>query len=378
MKKYLMCGLPLIALASSAYAQSSVTLYGIVDLGIDYANNVASVADGRVVSGGPQKVVRMQSGVPAGSRWGLLGSEDIGGGMKAIFRLESGFDAATGAAGGGLAFSRNAYVGVKSERLGTLTFGKQWDANVDIVEPFSLNGQYGGWYFAHPNDMDNLDNGFSVNNAVKYVSPNIGGFTFEGHYSLGGHAGQFSTDSTYSAALGYSGTSFSAGVGYLRVNEPVTAVAGYASGGSFANVVYGNALATARSQSVLAAGAAYLFGPFKLMGNFSDTRFRSAFGGSDVTFQNYEVSGIYSFTSALIVGAGITYTVGHDHASDATPKYQQANLVAQYSLSKRTAIYAMSSYQRASGDASVAQITGFNPSSTNRQVVGRLGITHSF
>ncbi|MGU7783154.1 porin [Burkholderia sp. PU8-34] len=378
MKKLAAAGMSLALMsAGAACAQSVVTLYGIVDLGVDYANNVADAANGRAIPGRSGKLVQMQSGVPLGSRWGLLGTEDLGGGVRAVFRLESGFDAATGTAGG-LAFSRNAYVGVASDRLGTLTFGRQWDANVDLLEPFTLNGQYGGWYFAHPNDMDNLDNGFSVPNAIKYVSPTVAGFTFEGHYSPGGQAGQFSTDSTFSAALAYGGGAFSAGVGYLRVNDPATAVAGYASGGGFANAVYGDALAAARSQSVIAAGAAYTAGAFKLSADFSNTVFRPKAGGGNLSFQNYEVSATYRATSALLLGGGFTFTAGHDDASGKSPRYQQLNVIAQYALSKRTSVYAMAAAQHASGDAPVAQIAGFNPSGTTRQVVSRVGITHQF
>ncbi|MCG5076282.1 porin [Paraburkholderia tagetis] len=378
MKKYLSVGLPLVLLAGGAHAQSSVTLYGVVDLGIDYANNVVSANNGQAVAGSGGRLVQIQSGVPLGSRWGLKGTEDLGAGLSAIYRLESGFDAANGQAGGGLAFSRNAYVGIQSVQYGTLTLGRQWDANVDLLESFTLNGQYGGWYFAHPNDMDNLDNGFSVPNAIKYASPTMAGITFEGHYSPGGHAGAFSTDSTWSAAIAYAGGAFGAGVGYLHVDDPVTAVAGYTSGGGFTNAIYGDALARARSQSVLAAGASYTLGSLKVSADFSDTAFRSALGGGDMTFQNYEISGTYSVTSALLLGAGFTYTIGHAHASDTTPKYQQVNLIAQYALSKRTSVYAMGAFQNASGAAAVAQIAGFNPSSTSRQVAARLGVTHQF
>ncbi|KWF24769.1 porin [Burkholderia pseudomultivorans] len=377
MKKIAAAGVSLVLLSAGAYAQSSVTLYGIVDLGVDYANNVANATNGSAVPGSGGRLFQMQSGVPLGSRWGLLGSEDLGGGLRAVFRLESGFDAATGSSGG-LAFSRNAYVGIASERFGTLTFGRQWDANVDLLEPFTLNGQYGGWYFAHPNDMDNLDNGFSVPNAIKYVSPTIAGVTVEGHYSPGGRAGQFSTDSTFSAAVAYRGGAFSAGVGYLQVNDPATAVAGYASGGGYANAVYGDALAAARSQRVIAAGAAYAVGAFKVSADFSNTVFRPAAGGGNLSFQNYEVSGTWQATGALLFGAGFTFTVGHDDAAGKSPRYQQLNLIAQYALSKRTSVYAMVAGQNASGDAPVAQIAGFNPSNTTRQVVGRAGITHQF
>nr|WP_166653525.1 porin [Paraburkholderia flava] len=377
-KMNLVAALPFVIAAGAAHAQSSVTLYGIIDLGIDYANNVEGGSNGQLTPGSGGRLVQMQSGVPAGSRWGLKGAEDLGNGYQAIFRLESGFNAATGGLGGGLAFSRNAYVGVKSDKYGQLTFGKQWDASVDLVEPFSLNGQYGGWYFSHPNDMDNLDNGFPINNAVKYVSPTIAGFVFEGHYSLGGTAGAFSTNSSYSAAAQYTFSAFSAGVGYLRVTNPITAVAGYGSGGSFVNAVYGNALANARYQGVLSAGASYTLGSLKLMADYSNVNFAAQGGTHDLHFQNYEVSATYQATPSLALGAGYTFTTGLDHASDTEPKYHQVNAIAQYSLSKRTSVYAMGSYQRAAGAAQNAQIAGFNPSSSQSQVVTRVGITHSF
>src|ERR1700731_4789963 len=89
-------------LAVPAYAQSTVTLYGIIDTGITYVNNTGKGA-----------VVAMQSGVEQGSRWGLKGSEDLGGGLKTVFQLENGFNVNTGKLGqGGLEFGRQAYVGL--------------------------------------------------------------------------------------------------------------------------------------------------------------------------------------------------------------------------------------------------------------------------
>jgi predicted porin len=378
MKKKILAALPLALFMAGAHAQSSVTLYGIVDLGIDYANNVVNGANGNIVPNSGGHLVQMQSGVPAGSRWGLRGTEDLGGGTSAIFRLESGFNAATGGLGGGLAFSRNAYVGLKNEQYGQLTFGKQWDATVDLIEQYSLNGNYGGWYFAHPNDMDNMDNGFPVNNAVKYISPVIAGLQFEGHYSFGGQAGQFSNNASYSAAAGYTLGSFSAGVGYLRVNNPITAVAGYGSGGGYVNSVYGDALANARYQGILSAGTSYTIGSLRMMFNYTNVDFSSGNGSHDLHYQNYEISGVYFITPVFTIGAGYTFTDGLDHANNQSPKYHQGNLIAQYSLSKRTSVYAMGSYQHAAGSAQNAQITGFNPSSTENQVVTRVGITHSF
>lgn len=352
--------------AGGAHAQSSVTLYGVLDTGIDFASNT----DG-------QRLWQMGSSVTAGSRWGLRGSEDLGGGLSAVFKLESGINSANGALGSGLAFSRNAYVGLSSKTAGTITIGRQWDPIVDLIGPYSLNQVYGGWYFSHPNDMDNLDNGFAISNAVKYTSPTIAGFTGEALYSFGGKAGQFSNDSAYSGAVSYTNGPFSAGVGYLRVNNPETAVQGYQNGSGYTNAVYGNYLINARSQNIFAAGASYNFGKVTVLGDFTNVDFQQGDAGHDVKFQNYEIAATLAATPRLNLAAGYTYTDGKDHASGAQPKYQQLNLIAEYELSKRTAVYAMAALQKASGGA-VAQVAGFDPSSGSKQAVGRVGVRHSF
>src|SRR5262245_38630711 len=102
------------AFAVSAHAQSSVTLYGVIDAGLIYVNNV---------NGAHQYAA--QAGWYQGNRWGLYGTEDLGGGYQAIFRLESGFSVQTGALGqGGALFGRQAYVGLASP-YGTVTLGRQ-------------------------------------------------------------------------------------------------------------------------------------------------------------------------------------------------------------------------------------------------------------
>ncbi len=79
--------------AGVAYAQSSVTLYGIVDTGIGWQSSQTSLGS----TAGGKSVVKMINGIWAGSRFGLKGAEDLGGGLKAIFQLEEGFNSATGA-----------------------------------------------------------------------------------------------------------------------------------------------------------------------------------------------------------------------------------------------------------------------------------------
>lgn len=123
MKKLIFVGAVLGLLSSVSSAQSSVTLYGLVDEGFDFTSNVAG-----------KRAYQMESGVAQGSRWGLAGKEELGGGLEAVFRLENGFDVNNGALDqGGRMFGRQAYVGMNSATAGTLTMGRQYDSVVDYV-----------------------------------------------------------------------------------------------------------------------------------------------------------------------------------------------------------------------------------------------------
>lgn len=102
-----------------ALAQSSVTLYGIVDTGIEFVTHATP-------TGGSFARMPVVGGGDMPSRWGLRGSEDLGGGLKAVFTLESGFSASNGALQqGGRLFGRQSYVGL-SGPWGQLTFGRQY------------------------------------------------------------------------------------------------------------------------------------------------------------------------------------------------------------------------------------------------------------
>jgi predicted porin len=121
----------LAGFAAGAHAQSSVTLYGIVDAGVEYVNHASK--DGgatRLVSGGKNT-----------SRWGLRGVEDLGGGLKAVFQLESGINIANGQFddGPGAIFDRRATIGLKN-RFGQITLGRNFTTTYDYMLPFDPMG----------------------------------------------------------------------------------------------------------------------------------------------------------------------------------------------------------------------------------------------
>jgi predicted porin len=386
MKKSLLALAALGTFAGVAHAQSSVTLYGIVDAGFVYNNNSQG-----------QKLYSTSAGNLQGDRWGLRGTEDLGGGLKALFVLENGFNAFNGTLGQkGDEFGRQAYVGLSSQ-FGTVTLGRQYDSVVDYTGALEVGSQWASFYGAHPGDLDNMNNSNRVNNAIKYASANYSGITFGGLYSLGGVAGQFNRNQIFSGGVGYAQGPLTLGVGYFNVKNPNFSFFGNNSqssttGSNMSGSQVYSGFASAKTQQVIAAGGAYTFGPATVGGTYSNTEFKdlgqttvagqpagSARSGS-AKFNNFELNFKYQLTPALLLGAAYDYTKAYSIANE---KIHQGMLGVDYFLSKRTDLYADGIYQHASGTNSVnstatAQINGLSPSSTSNQVAAVVGIRHKF
>jgi GBP family porin len=364
--------------AGAAHAQNSVTLYGLIDAGITYTNNQ-----------GGSKNVQATSGQVNGSRWGLRGSEDLGGGLKAIFTLENGFNIDNGKLGqNGLEFGRQAFVGLSSDQAGAITLGRQYDSMVDYVGPLALTGtQFGGTQAAHPFDNDNLDNSFRINNSVKYQSVNYGGFKFGGLYGFSNDAGGFSDNRAYSLGVSYNYGPLSAAASYMQLN----------SAGSTLNssgAVTADATFAAGRQRTYGGGVNYAFGAANVGFVFSQTQLNNltgigasasgttngiALAGGSARFTNYEVNGRYNFTPAWSLSGAYTFT---DASLDGvSPRYNQVTLQTAYALSKRTDVYLQGVYQHVNGtgDSGLsADINGLTASSTNSQVAATIGLRTRF
>ncbi len=240
MKKTLIVAAVSASFATAASAQSSVTLYGIIDAGFTYVNNVQNTGPG------PDRQVSnfgMSSGNLQGSRWGLRGQEDLGGGMKAIFALENGFDITNGrrsSQGGRKEFGRQAFVGISSANMGTVTLGRQYDSVVDYLGPLTANGSWGGTFFSHPYDNDNTDNSFRINNSIKYQSANYGGFSFGGLYGFSNQAGGFANNRAYSAGANYANGPLKVAAAYLQTQGANGNAGGAITEANAANLGSGN------------------------------------------------------------------------------------------------------------------------------------------
>uniref|UniRef100_UPI000487F349 porin n=1 Tax=Paraburkholderia acidipaludis TaxID=660537 RepID=UPI000487F349 len=286
------------------HAQSTVTMYGLIDEGLNFTNNA-----------GAGQAYRLQSGDVVGSRWGLKGSEDLGGGLAAIFKLENGFNASNGALQqGGRLFGRQAYVGLASQNYGTLTAGRQYDPTVDIFSPIAAAGNWGD-VGATPFDNDNTDWDFRVNNSLKYVSPTIAGLTGEAMYGFSNTSG-FADNRLFSVAGQYQYGGLTAVAAYMRIDNPGSGTSGAVTNDS----VFSGAV-----QENIDAGLAYKFKSVQVAFAWSHTSIDSptgnaylsgsiapANGGSWTSwkFDNFQVNGQYFFTPAFWLGASYTYTMG--------------------------------------------------------------------
>lgn len=332
---------------ASAHAQSSITLYGLIDAGVAYVSHAAG-SDGK--SG---TAFRFGNAV-SGNRWGLKGNEDLGNGLAAVFQLEGGFNIGTGAAAqGGREFGRTAVVGLSSTRWGTVKLGRQYDPVVDLVSALTEDA-YFGLTFGTPGDVDNYDGSMRVNNSVKYLSPNFGGVQFEALYGFGGVAGSTGAGQTWSLASSYARGPLALAAGYFYASggntQGSTGVRSWtASADSPFNTAVNAGFASARSVSIARAAGQYTYGAWTGGLGYSRTEYApdgaslfasSARFNSGSAFVNLQVD------PALKLGVGYHYTwlTGAD-----TAHYHQVNAAADYALSKRTDLYVMAAFQRASG-----------------------------
>jgi GBP family porin len=383
MKETLMAAALSGVFVTAAHAQSSVTLYGLIDAGITYTNN----------QGGSHNI-KATSGNISGSRWGLRGSEDLGGGLKAIFTLENGFNIQNGALGqDGREFGRQAFVGLSSNHFGAVTLGRQYDSVVDYLGPLALTGQqYGGTQFAHPFDNDNLDDSFRVDNTIKYQSENYAGFKFGGMYGFSNEAGGFSDNRAYSVGASYNWGPLNVAAAYMQINNDLTAAGAFNNPANGA--LSGDNTLVAGLQRTFGAGLNYAFGPATVGFVFTQTKLEDAVGisasaltasnGVDFSnnyarFNNYELNGRYNLTSSLRFSGEYTYT---DARLDGDkPSFHTFALGAYYYLTKRTDVYLQGEYVHAIGLGGTgigATITGVGMSSTPNQVSATVGIQHRF
>jgi predicted porin len=196
----------------SAFAQTSVTVYGVVDMALQYEND------------GIHSKTALDSGEFYGSRIGFKGSEDLGGGLKANFLLESGFGADDGIlSSGGRLFGRESWVGlsgdfgaVRAGRMSTPIF-----VVADAIDPFDagLTSGKAGKSTSTGGMLGIFGTGFRTDNTLTYNSNNINGFAGAAAYTFGETAGSTSGNRQIGLSGIYEKGPIYAGIAYQNVND---------------------------------------------------------------------------------------------------------------------------------------------------------------
>jgi len=377
--------LAILGTTSIAHAQSSVTLYGIVDTAVSYTHNNAT-PNGNASS----KLSLNGNGNMSGDRFGVKGTEDLGGGLKTVFQLESGFDLSNGQLNqGGREFGRQAFVGLSSANSGTVTLGRQYDPVVDMIQPLTEDVHFGS-IFGTPGDVDNYDDNFRVDNSIKYVSPSYNGLQMEGMYAMGGVAGQTSAGQSYSLAASYNRGGLGLALGYFNTKSSSSTVF-QSTADTNADAGINSAFSTgAQSLGIGRVAAQYEFGAFTVGASYSNVQYRplsdAGLFTSTETFNSGSTFLNYQLNPATLLGLGYTYMKSNGVTS---ATYNQVSLGSDYSLSKRTDLYAVFAYQSANGQTLSADGSSFvnasasigsfgTPSGNSSQDMLMLGIRHQF
>lgn len=360
----------------SAYAQSSVTLYGVIDTGVEYVSH-ANVAGDSIV-----RMPGITGEFP--SRWGMRGVEDLGGALKAVFVLESGFNVRAGDSGqGGRLFGRQAFVGLEGP-WGTLSFGRQYTMTYWAMSDADILGPdiYGiGALDAY------LPNGRSDNTIAykgKFYGVSVGGTYSFGRDSAGtGNSpgqgtcfgpvpGDVSQCREWSAMLKYDGTWFGLATSYDEQRGGTNAAANFFDGVTPFHI----ASSGDKDARLQANGYVNVMG-VKLGGGWIGRRVSSDGADGSVRSNLFYLDAQYYVTPALALDGEAYRVIVQQHDTRAT----MASLRATYFLSKRTAVYGNVAYlwngARARFSVSAGG-GGTTPAAGMGQLGAIIGLRHSF
>jgi predicted porin len=351
------------ALTGTAYAETTVDIYGVVDMGfVRETGTVAGLTNG---TGGAILPAgnKLSSGAQSGTRLGFRGSEDLGGGLKALFVLETGIAADAGGFNqGNVAFARQSFVGVRGN-FGTVTLGRQYTSYFlslsQIADPFAAglagNAQNlmlpPGVPAGTPAATDPAtvsaepDRAIRMNNAIKYATTMWNGLSGEIAYGFGETTNGSQPNRVLTASVTYSADPLNVSLAAYHKN---------------------NRTDTDKMQSVLLA-ANYNFGVAKVFAAYADNDWFVAKSRDFLIGATVPV-GPHTFIASYIHKTGRGVTDGSDA--------NQWALGYTYTLSKRTNLYA--AYGHINNDGAAKYTVGNNSENGTSDTAFNLGVRHTF
>ena len=367
------------AVAAPAFAQSSVTMYGLIDLAMNYRTNVNAAGQHAFALGDAAQNDAGQ-GALNGSRLGFKGTEDLGNGTKALFKMEMGVTANNGQSDQqGQLMGRQVYVGLSDKDLGTLTFGRQYGSAIDYIFDFDPIG--GGNMMG--NEFQLWLNGLRFDNSIIYANA-FGPVSIRLQYSVGGQAGSINANSTYGGNVKYMDGPLSLGA-FVQQSRDVN----------------GNKLTGAGLGGIYALDTST-----KLYANYYYTKHDAGYEAIPKASQGMlnAPTLVARSDNVAVLGASyaptandtITLAGMYDYITNATNfgnknKLGTVYLLAEHKLSPRTEVYAMVDYNRVTNTSAQYQALADNADAsgfgTNLNGVGAghkdavglsLGLRHSF
>jgi len=397
MKKSLLAVAAIGAFASAAQAQSSVTVYGILDVGYIGGNHKGYVAGVKTA----QTVNQFGSSAETSSRLGFKGTEDLGGGTSAFFTVEvdvtpTNADALSNA---GSASNRQSFVGLKKNGLGQGAVGTQYTLIHDATAPTSAGGNnnvIGDVIYPRASGLSGVNsnaNGASIgytlrtNNAIKFQSDKFSGFGVNAFYSMAdadnaqvttGSGSSLSKSGGQNNANGwgvsadYTIAKFYVTAAYQSFNSQVTATT--LNVASTASLLTSGVLSNTNDNQAY-AGATYDFGILKAYAQYVNRKATAVNNSSQYASRSAQQIGVRSYITPKIeswasVGMGRYQAYG---SAEPTANFTGYQLGSNYYLSKRTNLYAIFGASQTSSTSSTAYgQTSFNG---NNYAVG---VRHTF
>jgi predicted porin len=356
-----------LAASGAAMAQSSVTLYGVADAAVTYVN-------------GLDNWTGLNSGANKTSRLGFRGVEDLGGGLKANFVLEGGFnlDTGDGKSGGatdsGFQFKRQSTVGLAGN-FGEVRLGRELTAAYNATARYDVFGSVGIAHSQLWDDGKNLNTttfadpyhyttNQRVSNAITYVSPDFSGFKVAANYGFGEVAGKNSDGRYFGGGLTYDNGPLSLGLGAERLNSGA-----------------GAAMQSQSTNDITAwsLGGSYDLGVAKLLAAYRQSTAKDVAilgATSDLKNRGYMLAVTAPVGPGLVRAAYNRYETKFDGDKGVTDQF---GLGYVYNLSKRTSVYGTYAYIKNKDDNALNLSVGSGGVKTNgSQQAVQVGVTHAF
>jgi general bacterial porin, GBP family len=410
MKRHLIATVILGSFFGVAHADDgdSVELYGVLDVAVGAVEHSANASAsfpatvnpvGKVSTKFNSAVVGMFNGGISDSRWGIRGTENLGGGLHSFFGLESGINLPTGnlnnaaasiagsnnnfaaaSALNGQLFNRGAFVGLRHDVYGSLAFGRTTTLGYDTIvnyDPLFAAQLFSPLGFSGSYSAGGITEGSRTDNNIKYTN-SVGPINFGLSYSLGGMAGKFGYGSTMGANLGYEANGFGIQATYYSARDAVHsgALVGANAVGSTLIGTNVGALTLANDQDEMIA-AKYSFGAATIKAGYEHFELKApsdpaapgateSYYGYSGTLTNtvntsknnvYFIGGDYKVTPQFDVAAGFYDTQTMQSTGVAGGNQLQYSVLADYRLSRRTDVYAGYMFSKYNG----AAFLGYEP-----------------